>query len=138
MGKIYVAGILFLGGPAGFYMALHANGGFTAQIGFSILSLLWVSFTWLALRAILKRNIIKHEQWMLRSFALTFAAVTLRIWVPILSLILHFNQEETLLLSPWLSWIPNLLIVEIIITYLTYKQKAQTGTPVKTVAKTVC
>ncbi len=115
LGKIYIGAILFLGGPAGFYMSLFANGGFWAKISFSLLSFLWTISTWIALRTIRKKNIKKHEQWMIRSYAITFSAVMLRLWVPILSLGFHARPDQVLFLSPWLAWMPNLLIAEIII-----------------------
>ena len=47
---------------------------------------------------------------MTRSYALTFAAVTLRLWLPELAAIFPF--EAAYQTVSWLAWVPNLLIVE--------------------------
>lgn len=36
LGKVYVFSILFLAGPLGFILALYANGGLPAKVGFSL------------------------------------------------------------------------------------------------------
>lgn len=115
MGRIYVVGILFIGTPSGLYMAMYANGGILASVGFSILAVLWFTTTLLAVMHAINRNLKAHKQWMIRSFALTFAAVTLRLWVPILSLGFSVDPEVTVIATAWLSWVPNILFAEIII-----------------------
>lgn len=122
LGKIYMVGVLLLGAPAGLYMAFWAEGGWFARIGFSTLSILWFLSTWKGLKAIMKRKIQQHLIWMKRSYALTFAAVTLRLWVPILGLVFRLSQEQILWLTPWLSWMLNLIIVEIIIVMSSSKK----------------
>jgi len=49
---------------------------------------------------------------MLRSFAFTFTAVTLRAQIGIFQVFLNFQFTETYLIVPWLSWITNILITE--------------------------
>ena len=85
-GKIYIASILFLGAPSGFYMALFANGGFGSQLGFSVLSILWIVSTYSAYCAIRNRDWVAHRAWMVRSYAFTFSAVTLRVLMPLLTM----------------------------------------------------
>ena len=48
---------------------------------------------------------------MIRSYALTFAAVTLRLQIP-LSQIAGLSMETAYPVIAWLSWIPNLLLAE--------------------------
>lgn len=53
-----------------------------------------------------------HRKWMARSFALTFGAVTLRIYLPsFLAMGLPFDKAYPLV--AWVSWVPNLLAVEL-------------------------
>lgn len=125
LGKIYVAGILFIGAPAGFYMAFFANGGKVATVGFIILSFLWFYTTYMGLWHVRKGNITAHRRWMLRSFALTFAAVTLRLWVPVLSYGFHVDYDVTIVLTAWLSWVPNILVIEGILYSRKIKIKPQ-------------
>ncbi len=123
LGKIYVAAILFLGGPAGFFMAFFANGGPWADLGFMIMAFLWVGTTWLALRAIMKKDLKSHIRWMIRSYALCFAAVTLRILTPMLSLVFHIKLALILILVAWLSWMINLAVAQLIIVWKYPKKK---------------
>ncbi len=114
LGKLYALGIA-IGGPAGLYMAFFARGGTFAQIGFVALDLVWVVTTYLGVRAILNNDVPSHRRWITRSYAITFAAVTLRLWVPILSLGFGMSETQVLSLTPWLSWVPNLLVAELIL-----------------------
>jgi uncharacterized membrane protein len=115
LGKIYITAILLLAAPSGFYMALFANGGLGAQLGFSVLCVLWFSFTLLAYLRVRAGNITAHRQWMLRSYALSFSAVTLRLYTPILSLGFDLDDATVMAISAWINWVPNLLVAEIII-----------------------
>ena len=114
-GKIYVGSILFFAAPSGFYMGLFANGGIGAQIGFVLLSFLWFGFTFLAYKSVKEKKISQHKKWMIRSFALSFSAVTLRLYVPLLSLGFGFEHDFVVVITSWINWIPNLLVAEWII-----------------------
>jgi mannose-6-phosphate isomerase-like protein (cupin superfamily) len=63
-------------------MAAHAFGGPIARLGFAGLALAWLVTGTCAYRAIRAGNVALHRRWMVRNFALTFAAVTLRLWLP--------------------------------------------------------
>ncbi|MCK0180521.1 DUF2306 domain-containing protein [Flavobacteriaceae bacterium S0862] len=114
LGKIYIISVL-LSGLAGLYIAFYANGGVTAKIGFSLLAILWLLTTVMAYQSIRKKQITKHEQWMVRSYALCFAAVTLRLWLPILPVILQIGFDEAYIIISWLCWVPNILFAELLI-----------------------
>lgn len=120
-GKIYIASILFLAGPSGLFMAFFAEGGFFASAGFTFLSLAWMIATFKAYEDVRKGDIRGHKNWMIRSFALTFSAVTLRLWVPVLTWLLGFDHVMTVIGTAWISWIPNLIIAEILIRFASRK-----------------
>jgi uncharacterized membrane protein len=122
LGKIYVTAILCLGGPAGFFMAFFANGGPWADLGFIFMAFCWIGTTWLGLRAIMKKDLMNHIRWMIRSYALCFAAVTLRILTPMLSLVFHIKLAYILIAVAWLSWMINLAVAELII-FLKYRKR---------------
>jgi hypothetical protein len=117
LGKAYIFCVLCVGAPSGLYMAFFANGGRLAQIGFTLLSILWIFITYTAYQKIIEKNIIAHKIWMIRSFALTFSAVMLRIWVPLLSYYYEMPHGTTIWVTAWLSWIPNILVAELIIRF---------------------
>jgi len=52
---------------------------------------------------------------MLRSYALIFAAVTLRIWLPLLIIAYQGDFLPAYRWVAWVSWVPNALFVEWII-----------------------
>ena len=110
LGRIYVSGVL-IGGIAGFYLAFHTNGGLVARFGFALLALCWMGATWVAYLQIRRGNVDVHRAWMVRSYALTLAAVTLRIEIP-LFLLSGISFEEAYPVIAWLCWVPNLLVAE--------------------------
>jgi uncharacterized membrane protein YozB (DUF420 family) len=75
---------------------------------------LWVTFALLGLRAILRRDVVAHRRWMLRTFAMTYAAVTLRLWLFALIPLLG-DFRSAYLLVPFLCWVPNLVVVELLL-----------------------
>jgi uncharacterized membrane protein len=114
-GKVYLASILFMAGPSGLFMAFYAEGGIVAVIGFMIMAILWMYTTYMAYETIRKKKVEAHKKWMTRSFALTFAAVTLRLYVPIASRVFHIPDFTVEASSAWVSWLPNLLVAELIL-----------------------
>lgn len=116
MGITYIFVILFISGPGAFVMSIHANGGLLAKISFTILSISWVIFTLIAYLKVRKKDYLSHGDFMLRSYALTFSAITLRLYLVIINYF-HFGLSplEKYVLVAWISWIPNLLIAELLI-----------------------
>jgi uncharacterized membrane protein len=109
-GRVYVAACV-VGGLAGGAIALYTSSGLVAGWGFFILALLWVPFTLLGLAAAMRGDFTAHQRWMIRSFALTFAAVTLRLYLPIGAMTVGFDAAYPII--AWLAWVPNLIVVEI-------------------------
>lgn len=120
LGKTYIVSVL-ISGVSGFYIALHATGGLPSVIGFSSLSILWILTTILAFRAIINKKQTSHEQWMIRSYGLTFAAVTLRLWMPVLIGGAGLDFFVAYPIIAWLCWIPNIIFAELIIVRLKSK-----------------
>ena len=113
IGKIYISSI-FIAAPVAFYISFFVAGGLPTEIGFTFGSLIWITATYLGFRAIRKGNISAHIEFMTYSYAGTLAAVTLRLWLPILiSAIGNFATAYGI--SVWLSWIPNVIIAYLII-----------------------
>lgn len=109
-GRIYVIGAL-IGGLAGFYLAFYSNGGVVAHWGFGTLAVCWIAATLVAYQHIRSGNVRVHQDWMIRSYALTLAAVTLRIYLP-LAQISGISFEDAYPAIAWVCWVPNILIAE--------------------------
>lgn len=114
LGKVYILLIILVSGPSGLLMAFYANGGFWTKLGFVILGIGWLAFTFLAYYHIRKRNIQAHRNFMIRSYAFTLSAVTLRGWMYIFSWF-YMDYYTSYLIVVWLSWSLNLVIAEFII-----------------------
>lgn len=113
LGRSYVLSVM-LGGLAGLALAPVSQGGLPAHLGFGLLALIWLGTTVVAYRRIRGGNQLAHRRWMTRSYALTFAAVTLRIYLP-LSQLLGIPFEPAYQVISWLCWVPNLLFAELLI-----------------------
>jgi uncharacterized membrane protein len=114
-GRIYVILVLLISAPSGLIMAFHSNGNFSTTINFILLSVFWWVFTFIGFVAIIKGQVIKHKQWMTRSFALTMSAITLRLAQMILNTFWAIDPDIQYCIVSWGSWIINLFIAEIII-----------------------
>jgi hypothetical protein len=112
-GRVYVAACL-VGGLAGATIALYSAGGFPAGLGFLSLAILWLASTGMAWISAMRRDFVAHERWMIRSFALTLAAATLRLYLPA-SIIFHQGQFSIpdYQIIAWACWVPNLILAEV-------------------------
>jgi len=111
VGRTYVLACL-IAGAAGLTLAAGSYAGPLAQSGFGLLGVLWIAFTLLGVRAAIGRRFDSHRAWMFRSFALTFAAVTLRLQLP-LSQIAGFDFDIAYPVIAWTCWVPNLIVAEL-------------------------
>ena len=112
-GRGYVVSVL-VGGVGALALAPRSMHGLVTHVGFGMLAVLWLSSTIIAYRRIRARDIASHRRWMTRSYALTLAAVTLRIWLP-LSQIAGSPSRMRIRSVAWLCWVPNLVVAEWII-----------------------
>lgn len=122
MGRVYVGIVCFVTGPSGLIMAFYANGGISSRLAFGILSVLWLGTTALAWRAVLQRQWITHRDWMIRSYALTLSAITLRAWKYGIVMVFEPRPMDAYRLVAWLGFVPNLLAAEWIIRRLHRKK----------------
>ena len=126
IGRLYLVSILF-GGLSAFVIAPGIISGLVGQVGLSLLGVLWLWTGWNAYSTIRAGQVTLHREWMIRNFGLTFAAVTLRLWlgiligtqVPLLD-VKYGGDFDALFVEAyrvvmWLCWVPNLIIAEWIV-----------------------
>jgi len=111
VGRLYAAGCL-AGGVSGLVLAVGTSAGPLAGWGFGLLAVCWLATTAQGWRFARSRRFEDHRRWMIRSFALTFAAVTLRIYMPLAPL-LGLDPLKAYVAIAWLCWVPNLLAAEL-------------------------
>lgn len=112
LGRGYVIGILGLAAPSGLILARFANGGLVAQVGFTLQCVVWWLTTWVAYRAARQRQWPRHVDWLVRSYAVTLAALALRGESYIMYYAFGTKPIETYLTVTWLSWVGNLILAE--------------------------
>jgi hypothetical protein len=126
LGITYLAAAT-VGGLGGLGMAPTAYTGLVASLGFGTLAVLWLACTWTGFVMVLRHHYSQHRTWMIRSFSLVLAGVTLRLvlgtyaalessihtWLP-------FHTVYTA--TAWLCWVPNLILA----TWLTRTRPAPT------------
>lgn len=111
IGRVYLGVGVLVGGLSGLYMSQYAYGGAVAQSGFAALALLWLYTGLRAYKAIRSGAIDEHRKWMVRNFSLTFAAVTLRIYLPAsMAAGIEFSLAYSVI--AWACWLPNLVFAE--------------------------
>ncbi|MFH5823747.1 DUF2306 domain-containing protein [Georgenia sp. AZ-5] len=134
IGRTYLfAGVLpsaLVGVPA----ALLSTGGPVAAAGLLVGDVAWGVTAVVAYRAARQRRYRDHARWMTRNFALTFAAVTFRIWLPLLILAqlpilgtVHRGDFDALFaaayaITCWLAFLPNLFAV------MTFQRRSRRST----------
>ncbi|MDB5003989.1 MAG: hypothetical protein JWQ34_2214 [Mucilaginibacter sp.] len=118
LGKIYVFGVLFISAPGAYLMTVFINRGQWVTISFLLQNTLWIGFTLAAWLVIRRGNVTSHVKMMRRSYALAFGAVTLRFYIFIFTVIGNgVGFANNYIIISFLSWIPNLLLVEVINYY---------------------
>lgn len=116
-GWLYVAVVLLLAGPSGLMIGLYANGGLPSRIAFCTLAIFWMFFTYKAIRTAIQMKFQEHRKWMIRSFALTLSAITLRAWKYILVAVFEPKPMDVYQIVAWLGWVLNLIVAECWIFY---------------------
>lgn len=116
IGMIYIVAV-FISGLCAIYLSFHATGGMVSKTGFFFLGVVWLTTTFLALQAIKNGQIATHQKWMIFSYAACFAAVSLRLQLPILGA-LDFDFYSSYRIVAWSCWVPNLVVAFFIVKQL--------------------
>lgn len=118
VGRVYLVAVA-LGSVSGVAILPVNSAGLVGVFGFGTLAVLWLVTGTRALRAIRTGDVAGHQAWMLRNYALTFAAVTLRLWLGLLlgaQLALGADAAAAFANAyaavPFLCWLPNLVVAE--------------------------
>ena len=116
LGMIYIIPVLCISAPTGLLMGLHANGGLGAKASFVLLSTMWFITTLLAFINAKKKQFIRHGEYMLFSYSLALSAITFRLYALLFDVFdIHVRPQEVYVTIAWLSWVPNLIIAELLI-----------------------
>lgn len=109
LGRVYLAGAV-VGALGGLYLAPFSASGVVSDVAFALLGIGVLLTTTVALLRILHGDVQRHREWMTRSYALIFAAVMLRLYLPFLEA--AFGPEVGYAIVAWACWVPNVLVAE--------------------------
>ena len=112
-GRVYVASSL-IAALAGFTVALTTEAGMVAGTSFVILAALWFGATITGYLRARAGDYTSHRRWMMRSYALTCAAITLRIILPV-GLASGLTFQSAYVIAAWGCWPINLMVVQLMI-----------------------
>ena len=110
LGTIYCI-CIWLSAVAGFLLAIANGHGFVAKAGFGSLALVWFMTTWQAYATARRKDFVTHRRWMIRSYAITLAVVSVRpmfLFGPPAGL----DDATWYQIVTWLCWVPNLIVGE--------------------------
>lgn len=124
IGRTYVSAV-GLAAVAALVMSFFNSVAIMGFFAFGALAVLWAWTTYRGYSAIRSGDVASHQAWMIRSFALTYAAVTLRLWLVLFLVVLHvfasgsLSPEEISRIAyapvPFLCWLPNIVVAEILV-----------------------
>lgn len=112
LGRVYAAGVL-VASTAAYYLALTIDPKYVPYAaGLFMLSSAWLVTTSMAIVAVRRGALDQHREWMIRSYTVTFAFVTLRLvekWL----LPWQLTSEQNLdVIMAWACWSVPLLLCE--------------------------
>lgn len=124
IGRTYLVAVL-VGGLAALALAPVNTAGMVGFAGFGTLAALWLWTGWRGYRSIREGDVRSHQAWMIRNFSLTYAAVTLRLWLGVLMaaqspwIVTGADADAAFTnayaVVPFLAWIPNLVLAELLV-----------------------
>lgn len=129
MGRVYLSCVVS-SAFAGLYLAPGSYASNTFGIAFIFLALAWLytgAKAWLTIRA---RDVVAHRRWMIRNYALTYSAVTLRLQMPLL-IVGGMSPVLALNVVGWTCWVPSLIAVE----WWMRRHRAKFGLPAAPIAR---
>ena len=115
-GYVYLTAIL-IGGIASLGLAFTSKVNITYMMGLTFLAVAWFLTSGMALFCILKRKILQHKEWMIRSYVVTFAFVVFRLSSDVLRHYEIVDHPDRGALLSWACWAVPLLFTEVILQY---------------------
>ena len=116
LGYSYIGGVL-VSAVFGFLLAVCNARGMMSKTGFGLLAIVWFSTTLMAFKWAVKQNWKLHRRWMLRSYSVSLAVVTIRFLKPPFGM----TAEEWYPWMTWVCWVPNLFLGEIYVRMTDYR-----------------
>ena len=114
LGMLYVAAVA-VGSIGGIGLAVQTDFGLVFGTGLFFLAIAWIATTGLAFASIRKGLISQHQEWMVRSYVVTFAFVVFRVGQVSLDAAGIGTPPQQIEVMAWAAWAIPLLVTEAII-----------------------
>jgi len=114
MGKIYLCCIA-ISSPVAMYMAITSQVNFVYAAGLFGLAVVWATTSLVAYVSIRKGLTSIHREWMVRSYVVTFAFATFRLFDDVLGKMGVGPDDLRLSLLSWACWAVPLFATEVIL-----------------------
>ncbi|MDC0764829.1 DUF2306 domain-containing protein [Brevibacillus sp. AG] len=113
-GYVYLFSVLVVVVTSG-YMAPYVTGGKVASWPFHLLNIIWPAITITALVKIKKRQVMKHKEWMVRSFVFLFTNMLIHLVKLIVEKVVGLPYELSYTIAVYVAMIGLVLMAEMII-----------------------
>lgn len=111
LGMVYL-GSIAVSCVAAYYLAFHTEVSFTFGFGLAGLATAWVITCSLAMLAVKRRQFVQHQEWMIRSYVVTFGFVVFRMLMVVLTVFNVGSMLDRLNTASWFCWAFPLLLCE--------------------------
>jgi len=116
MGKIYLISVA-LAASVSLVLSIHkiiiTEKVLTFGTGLAGLALAWLLTSGMAYWSVRHRNFVQHREWMVRSFVVTCAFVSFRLFFRILTEKFHTDPGATADTMAWACWALPLMVAEV-------------------------
>lgn len=113
-GYVYIVSVLIVVLTSG-YLAPYSTGGKTSSMGFNMLNIIWPIITITALVQIRKKQMIRHRNWMIRSYAFCFTNMLIHLVTFLFEQVFGYGYADSYTIGIYITLGLLLLIPEVII-----------------------
>ncbi|MFE3872966.1 DUF2306 domain-containing protein [Kitasatospora sp. NPDC059146] len=127
-GRVYLVSVV-AASAAALYASTVSPSGFPLQVAFFLLTAAWLYTAGQAYRTIRRGEVQLHRIWMIRNYALTFAAVTLRIYLlaglALAKVVPSLTFRDVYTAAGWAAVLGNVLVAEYVIVHRTLERSTR-------------
>lgn len=111
IGRTYAYLTLLAVVPSGMVIAIKSYAGVGPTLSFLLLGVATWTCTLCGIMQAIRKNIPSHQVWMTRSFLLMFSAIVLRLNEKLFQ---GIDPEIAYRVNSWISWVPLIVLFEIL------------------------
>jgi hypothetical protein len=114
LGLLYMTGVA-AGSVTAFHLARNTDFGLVFGLGLGSMAFTWILTTGMAAVAACRKMTEQHQEWIVRSYVVTFSFVIYRILISLFDMTGTGTLSQQLTASSWLCWSIPLLLTEAVL-----------------------